>query len=161
MTKTKNALSCSMSLQNQINQDITHSIKSKDSSSLMVLRMLKAAISNACVQNGNINSELTDDKILSLIRKQISQRQDSVIQFEKAGRNELVENEKNEISILEKYLPAKLSVEEIQILVETAISELGATSKKDLGKVIKNVTEKTQGAADGKTIASVASKMLN
>lgn len=149
-----------MNLQTQINQDLVQSIKNKDSKTLMVLRMLKAAISNAAVQSGNINSELTDEKVMSLIRKQISQRKDSIVQFEKAGRNELAQNEKNEIVVLEKYLPASPTEQQIQELVEKTISELGATSKKDLGKVIKTVTEKTQGAVDGKTIAGVAGKIL-
>lgn len=152
--------SSSMNLQTQINQDLVQSIKNKDSETLMVLRMLKAAISNAAVQAGNINSELSDEKVISLIRKQISQRKDSIVQFEKAGRNELAQNEKNEIVVLEKYLPASLTEQQIQELVEKTISELGATSKKDLGKVIKTVTEKTQGAVDGKTVASVAGKIL-
>lgn len=149
-----------MNLQTQIGNHLVQSIKDKDSKTLLVLRMLKAAISNAAVKTGNINNELTDEKVISLIRKQISQRKDSIFQFEKAGRNELAQNEKNEIVILEKYLPASLTEQQIQELVEKTIFELGAVNKKDLGRVIKTVTEKTQGAVDGKTVSAIASKIL-
>jgi uncharacterized protein YqeY len=150
-----------MNLLDQINDHLKQSLKNSEKTHLNVLRQLKTAISNASLQSGNINAVLPDEKILSLIRKQISQRQDSILQFEKAGRNELAQNEKDEISILEKYLPASLSPEEIQNLVENAIIFEKAYSKKDLGRVIKSVVESTKGAVDGKIVSSIAGKFLN
>lgn len=149
-----------MNLLEKINDHLKQSLKNSDKTSLNVLRQLKTAISNASLQSGNINSVLSDDKILSLIRKQIGQRKDSISQFEKAGRNELAQNEKDEILVLEQYLPDSPNEEQLLVIIQQTISELNATTKKDLGRVIKTVSEKTGGAVDGKTVSSIAGKFL-
>ena len=99
--------------------------------------------------------------MINIIRKQIKQRQDSISQFEKADRAELAENEKAEMSVLEKYLPAALSDEELISIVESTIAETGAESKKDMGNLMKVLQEKTGGRADGKKLSQEVMKRLS
>jgi len=94
------------------------------------------------------------------VRKEIKKRQDSVASYEQAGRQDLADTEKTEITVLEKYLPAAMSAEEITRLVESVITELGATSKKEMGAVMKVLQERAAGRADGKTLSSEVSKRL-
>ena len=149
-----------MNLQNTINEKIKTSMKSGDSLRLNVYRSLKNAISNAALQSGNISAEISDDKVLAVIRKALSQREDSYNQFLKGGRNELADNEKNEMTVLEELLPPKMSDEVVDSYIQRAISELSATSKKDFGKVLKRVSELTSGAVDNKTLSSKISTFL-
>ena len=100
-----------------ISDDIKTAMRAKDSVALNSLRALKSALTNAAIEKGGLGTELDEPEILAVIRKQIKQRQDSIEQFEKAGRAELAENEKAEIAILSKYLPAALSPEEIDGIV--------------------------------------------
>lgn len=149
-----------MNLQNTINEKIKTSMKSGDSLRLNVYRSLKNAISNAALQSGNISAEISDDKVLAVIRKALSQREDSYNQFLKGGRNELADNEKNEMTVLEELLPPKMSDEVVDAYIQQAIREFGATSKKDFGKVLKRVSELTSGAVDNKTLSSKISTFL-
>ena len=149
-----------MNLQNTINEKIKTSMKSGDSLRLNVYRSLKNAISNAALQSGNISAEISDDKVLAVIRKALSQREDSYNQFLKGGRNELADNEKNEMTVLEELLPPKMSDEVVDSYIQQAIREFGATSKKDFGKVLKRVSELTSGAVDNKTLSSKISNIL-
>ncbi len=136
-------------------------MKAKDTVALAVLRALKTAMTNASIEKGHLTTPLDDAEITALIRKQIKQRQDSFTQFTNAGRAELAANEEAEIKVLEKYLPAAMSAEEISALVEAAIAETGASSKADMGKVMKLAQERAAGRADGKALSQEVAKRLS
>ncbi len=141
--------------------DIKTAMKAKDSASLTVLRALKSAIKNAAIEKGGADAELDEAESLAVIRKQIKQRHDSITQFEDAGRAELADIEKAEVVILEKYLPTPLAEDEVSKIVAEAISETGASSKADMGKVMKAVQEKAEGRADGKMLSQLVMKALS
>jgi hypothetical protein len=145
----------------QISEDIKTAMRAKDTTALNSLRALKAALTNAAIEKGGLGTELDTPEILAVVRKQIKQRQDSIEQFEKAGRAELADNEKAEIAILSKYLPAALSTEQIDGIVAQAISETGATSKADMGKAMKRAQELSEGRADGKLLSATVMKALS
>ena len=140
-----------MSLKQQIISDMTAAMKAQDAARTSTLRMLKAAITNREKEGGG---DLTDEDVQKLLRSQVKQRRDSVEQFEKAGRQELADKEKAEISIIENYLPQAASQEEIDQAVSAAISETGASSMKDMGAVMKAVMANLAGKnADGKMVS--------
>lgn len=149
-----------MTLQNQITENIKNSMKNGDSLKLNVFRALKNAISNAALQSGNIQAEINDSVALSIVRKQISQREDSMNQFIAGNRTELAEKEKAEIEVLKTLLPPELSEEDLNNFIQKAIAEIGATSKKDFGKVLKRVGEMSNNAVDNKTLSTKLSQIL-
>ena len=136
-------------------------MKARDTVALTSLRALKTALTNAAIESGNKDNVVSDADALALVRKQIKQRNDSIEQFESAGRAELADNEKAEIVVLEKYLPAALSAEEVSAIVADAIGETGASSRADMGKVMKIVQEKVAGRADGKALSQEVMKHLS
>ena len=136
-------------------------MKARDTVALTTLRALKTALTNAAIESGNKDNVVSDADALALVRKQIKQRNDSIEQFESAGRAELADNEKAEIVVLEKSLPAALSAEEVSAIVADAISETGASSRADMGKVMKVVQEKVAGRADGKALSQEVMKHLS
>lgn len=141
--------------------DLKDAMKARDTVALTTLRALKTALINAAIESGNKDNVVSDADALALVRKQIKQRNDSIEQFESAGRAELADNEKAEIVVLEKYLPAALSAEEVSSIVADAISETGASSRADMGKVMKIVQEKVAGRADGKALSQEVMKHLS
>ncbi len=141
--------------------DLKDAMKARDTVALTTLRALKTALTNAAIESGNKDNVVSDADALALVRKQIKQRNDSIEQFESAGRAELADNEKAEIVVLEKYLPAALSAEEVSAIVADAISETGASSRADMGKVMKIVQEKVAGRADGKALSQEVMKHLS
>ena len=141
--------------------DLKDAMKARDTVALTTLRALKTALTNAAIESGNKDNVVSDANALALVRKQIKQRNDSIEQFESAGRAELADNEKAEIVVLEKYLPAALSAEEVSAIVADAISETGASSRADMGKVMKIVQEKVAGRADGKALSQEVMKHLS
>jgi uncharacterized protein YqeY len=145
----------------QITENLKTAMRAKDKQTLNTLRALKSAIKNAAIAKGGADAELDDAEETNIIRKQVKQRQDSIEQFEKAGRAELAEVEKAEIEILNTYLPAALSTEELGALVDAAIAETGASSRADMGKVMKILQESTGGRADGKTLSQEVMKRLS
>lgn len=149
------------SLTDQIQQDLKDAMKAKDAGRLAVIRALKTAFTNAAIEKGGLGTELTDAEATAVIRKQLKQRQDSATQFKDAGRDELAAKEEAEIVILEAYLPAPLSAEEISALVDEAVAETGASSKADMGKVMKLVQERAAGRADGKALSQEVAKRLS
>jgi uncharacterized protein YqeY len=149
-----------MNLNDQITEDIKNAMRAKDTIALTTLRALKSAIRNAAIEKGGADATLDDSEVVAVVRKQIKQRQDSMNQFEQAGRTQLLEKEKSEIEILEKYLPAGLSQKEIDEAVAEAIAETGATSRADMGKVMKVLQAKTEGRADGKTLSQAVQNKL-
>lgn len=144
----------------QLSDDIKTAMKARDSASLNALRALKSAITNAAIEKGGLGTELDEPETLAVIRKQIKQRQDSIEQFDKAGRTELAANEKAEIEILSKYLPTALTEEQIAVIVEQAVSETGAATKADMGKAMKRAQELSEGRADGKLLSTAVMKRL-
>ena len=139
-----------MRLTDKVNTDITAAMKAKNASRLSALRMANAAIMNKGVEKGR---DLEDAEVLQVIASLIKQRRDSIEQFSKAGRTDLVEKETAEIKVLDAYLPPAATAEEIDAAVAAAIAETGAASPKDVGKVMKAVMPKLAGKnADGRTI---------
>ena len=136
-------------------------MRSKDSVALGTIRMLKSAIKNAAIEKGGADAELNDAEVVAVVRKEVKKRQDSIEQYETAGRDELADKEKAEIEVLNQYLPEPLSEEEIAKIVEDAIAEVGATSRKEMGQVMKIVQEKTAGRADGKTLSQAVMAKLS
>lgn len=147
-------------LSDQVTEDIKNAMRAKDTLALTTLRALKSAIKNSAIEKGGADAELDDTEVTAVIRKQIKQRQDSITQYEQAERTELAEKEKSEIGVLEKYLPAALTQAEIEQAVAESIAETGATSKAEMGKVMKVLQEKTGGRADGKTLSQAVQAKL-
>jgi uncharacterized protein len=147
-----------MALNDTITADIAAAMKAKDPARLSALRMLKAAIMNKGVEKGR---DLDDAEVLQVVSSLVKQRRDSIEQFAKAGRTDLVDKETGEVKVLEHYLPPAASAEEIDAAVAAAIAESGASSPKDMGKVMKAVMPKLAGKnADGKTINDVVRRKL-
>ncbi len=147
-----------MPLNDTINTDITAAMKSKDAPRLSALRMLKTAIVNKGVEKGR---DLDDAEVLQVVSSLVKQRRDSVDQFSKAGRADLVDKENAEIVILQAYLPPAASPEEIEAAVAAAVAETGASAPKDMGKVMKAVMPKLAGKnADGRAINEAVRRKL-
>ncbi|MGB0154223.1 MAG: GatB/YqeY domain-containing protein [Verrucomicrobiales bacterium] len=144
----------------QITEDMKTAMREKNTVALSTVRMLKSSIKNAAIEKGGADSELTDAEVMAVVRKEVKKRQDSIEQYEAAGRDELADQEKAEIEVLNGYLPEPLSSEEIASIVEAAIAEVGATSRKEMGQVMKIVQEKTAGRADGKTLSQAVMSKL-
>ena len=149
-----------MTFQARIDQDIKAAMMARDTAKLGVLRMLKTSLMNAAIEKGGAGSTLDDAEALAIVRKEVKKRQDSVEAFEKGGRPEMAASEKAEIEILNAYLPQQLSAAELEALVKAAIAEAGATSKKDMGAVMKLVNAKSAGRADGRTLSAEVQKQL-
>lgn len=149
-----------MSFTTQLTEDIKNAMKAKDTVALNVVRGLKSAVKYVAIEKLGAEGDLPDADALAVVRKEIKKRQDSVASYESAGRQDLADTEKAEIAVLEKYLPAAMSTEELIKLVEAVISEVGATSKKEMGAVMKLLQERAAGRADGKTLSSEVSKRL-
>ena len=148
-----------MSLSQQIISDLTASMKAQDAQRTSTLRMVKAAMMNRQIEKG---SELDDEDMQKLLRSLVKQRRDSVEQYEKAGRQELVDKEQAEIAVIESYLPQAASAAEIEAAVAAAMAETGATSMKDMGKVMKSAQTALAGKnADGKVVADIVKSKLS
>jgi uncharacterized protein YqeY len=147
-----------MALSDKVNADITTAMKAKDAARLSALRMMKAAIMNKGVEKGR---DLEDAEVLQVLASLVKQRRDSIDQFSKAGRTDLVEKETAEIAVLEEYLPPAASAEDVEAAVAAAIAETGAASPKDIGKVMKAVMPKLAGKnADGKAVNEAVRRKL-
>jgi hypothetical protein len=147
-----------MPLIEQLVKTIAEAMKARDQARLSALRMLKAALMNKEVEKGGA---LTDAEDLQVVASLVKQRKDSIDQFAKAGRQELVDKEKAELTIVEAYLPPALGAEDLERIVAEVLSETGATSPKDMGKVMKGVMAKLAGAqVDGKAISELVKQRL-
>ena len=147
-----------MSLNKQIVADLTTAMKAQDAARTSTLRMVKAAMMNRQIEKG---SELDDEEVQKLLRSLVKQRRDSIEQYEKAGRQELVNKEQAEIDVIETYLPQAASQEEIEQVVATVIAETGASSIKDMGKVMKAAQAALGGKnADGRIVSEVVKAKL-
>jgi len=147
-----------MSMNDQVGADIAAAMKARDASRLSALRMLKAAVMNKSVEKGR---DLDDAEVQQVVASLVKQRRDSIEQFTNAGRTDLVEKETAELTVLQAYLPAAATPEEINAAVAEAIAETGASSPKDMGKVMKAVMPKLAGKnADGKAVNEAVRRTL-
>jgi uncharacterized protein len=147
-----------MNLIERISQEIKTATLARNAARLNALRLLKSAVGYTQIERKNEN--LSDADVIAVIRKEINKRRDSIEQFEKGARPELAQKEKEEIAVLESFLPQQLSADELEQLVRATVQELGATGKKEMGTVIKAVQAKAAGRADGKSISALAAKLL-
>ena len=147
-----------MLLRDKVNGDITAAMKSKNTARLSALRMLKAAIMNKGIEKSH---DLDDAEVLQVVSSLVKQRRDSIEQFSKGGRTDLVEKETAEIKVLEEYLPPAASAADIDAAIAEAIAETGAASVKDMGKVMKAVMPRLAGKnADGRAVNEAVRRKL-
>lgn len=145
------------SLSEQIRADLTAAMKAQEKEKLSTLRMLQSALKNEQI---NIGHELSDEEAMTVIRKAVKQRQDSIEQYTKGNRPELAEKERSEMELLKTYLPPELTEEEIESGVREIIASTGAQSKKDMGKVMKEASARYKGRVDGKKVQEIVSRLL-
>jgi uncharacterized protein len=150
-----------MTLQQRVDSDLKEAMRAKDATKLGVLRMLKSALKYTAIAKSGTGAELSDAEAVQVIRKQTKQRQDSIESFEKGGRAELADKEKEELAILNTYLPQGMSPDELAKVVRETIAELGATSKSQMGAVMKALRAKVGDRADGKTLSAEVQKQLS
>lgn len=146
-----------MSLNERLNEDMKQAMKSKDKFKLSIIRQIRSAIKYAEIEK---HAELNDDEVLQIIHREVKQRKDSLQDFEKAGRDDLVEQVQSELVVISEYLPQQLTEEEIQEIVKQTIQEVGASSKADMGKVMGALMSKIKGRADGKLVNQVVQQLL-
>lgn len=142
-----------MDLRAKILSDMKEAMKSKDQVRLDTIRFLQAAVKNKEIEVRP--NTITDDDVLSVVKKLVKQRKESIEQYKAAGRTDLSDKEEAELKILEDFLPAQMSKEQVEALVAATITELGATSIKDMGPVMKAVIAKSQGSADNKLVSEL------
>ena len=150
-----------MTLSQRIDSDLKEAMRAKDATRLSVLRMLKSALKYDAIAKSGAEAELSDAEAAQVIRKQVKQRQDSIESFEKGGRTELAEKEREELSILNAYLPQAMSADDVAKLVKETIAEIGATSRAQMGAVMKVLQAKVAGRVDGKTLSAEVSRRLS
>ena len=147
-----------MSLRERIVSDMTAAMKARDAARTSTLRMVKAAVMNREIEKGG---ELTEEEMTKALQSLVKQRRDSVEQYEKAGREELAEKERAEIAVIEEYLPRAATPEEIERAVTEAVAEVGATSMKEMGAVMKAAQQRLAGkSADGRAVSEMVKKRL-
>lgn len=147
-----------MSLQQRVNDELKSSMLARQAVRTGTLRMLKAALGYAQIEKRT--ETLSDSDVMALIQREAKKRRDSIEEFEKGGRAEMAANEKAELEVLTEFLPKALSAEELESLVQAVIAEVGATSKKDMGAVMKAAQAKVDGRADGKSVSALVSRLL-
>ena len=146
-----------MSVQQRLDDDLKAAMKSSDSLKTSVLRMVKATIKNKLVEN---RKELSDEEIISVISTLTKQRRESIDLFSKGGREDLAEKERQELAMLQLYLPGQLSPEDLDRIIMEAINESSAEGVKDIGKVMRLIMPRVQGAADGKVVNQRVKELL-
>jgi uncharacterized protein YqeY len=149
-----------MTLQEQIDNHIKDAMRAKATDRLGLLRMLKSAIKYAAIEGAGLDAGLSDDAVIQVIRKEIKKRQDSIESFTKGGRPELAEREAAEIEILNSYLPQPLSPEAVSEIVRAAIAEAGATTRQQMGAVMKIASAHCAGRVDGKSLSAEVQRQL-
>lgn len=146
-----------MSLLERLNDDMKQAMKNKEKERLSVIRMVKAALQNEAIKLGK---PLSEDEELTVLSRELKQRKDSLQEFENAGRSDLVDKTKEEIRILQLYMPKQLSEEELAEIVKQTIAEVGASSKADMGKVMGAIMPKVKGKADGSLVNKLVQQYL-
>jgi hypothetical protein len=149
-----------MTVIERVDSDLKEAMRAKDGTRLGVLRMLKSALKYAAIAKSGAEAELNDAEAAQVIRKQAKQRQDSIESFEKGGRVELAEKEREELSILNAYLPQPMNADELAKVVRETIAEIGATSKAQMSAVMKALQAKVASRMDGKTLSTEVQKQL-
>ena len=148
-----------MTLSEKINSDMINYMKNKDTFSLGVVRMVKGAIQ---LEKINLKRDLNDDEVVGVIAKQIKMRNDSISEFQKANRMDLVEQYQKEIELLKQYMPAELSLEEVNKIIDEAFTKVNPTSAKDMGLIMKEVSPKLKGRTDmGKVNVIIKERLQN
>lgn len=146
-----------MSLRDKLQEDLKNAMKNKEAIRLSVVRLAKAAVMNMQIARGH---ELSDEEVLEVLAKEAKQRTDSIPEYEKAGRPDIVESLRQELQILQEYLPAQLSEAEVRQIVTETIAAVGATSKKEMGKVMAALMPKVKGRADGRLVNQIVGSLL-
>lgn len=145
-------------LEEKISKDYIQAMKNKDALRSSTINFLRAQIKNVCIEK---KAEKVDDvDVLAVIKKQVKQRQDSIVQFQKGGRGDLVAKEQAELDILKGYLPEEMSPEVLKVIVQEVMQEEQAASMKDMGRVMKAVLDKAQGAADNRLVSTLVKEAL-
>jgi uncharacterized protein YqeY len=147
-----------MNSQERLSAEIKSAMLARDADRLSALRLLKSAVGYTQIERKT--DTLSEMDFVSVVQKEVKKRRDSIEQFEKGNRPELAEKEKKEISVLEMFLPQPLSATELERLIKSTIQELGATTKKEMGPVIKAAQAKAAGRADGKSISALVGRLL-
>ena len=147
-----------MNLNDRIMNDLKDAMKNKDSFKLSVIRMAKGAIQ---LEKINKKRDLTDEEIIDVISKQIKLRKDSLNEFIKANRNDLIENTEKEISILKEYMPKQLAIEEVNKIIDEAFLKINPTSSKDMGLIIKEISPKVKGRTDMGEVSKIIKDKLS
>ncbi len=148
-----------MSLLNRLNDDMKQAMKNKEKEKLSVIRMLKASLQNEAIKLGK--QELSEDEELTVLSREVKQRKDSLQEFKNAGREDLVEKIQTELTYVEIYMPKQLSEEEVSVIVQEAIAEVGASTKTDMGKVMGAIMPKVKGKADGALVNKLVLQHLS
>lgn len=144
----------------QLQEELKQSMLAKDVLKTSVLRMLLSAINYYEIQKGGAGYTATEEDVMTVIQKEAKQRNDSIEQFSKAGRQELVDKETKELDILKTYMPEQMGENEIKILVKQAIQQVGATTPQDMGKVMSALMPNTKGKADGSLVSRIVKEEL-
>ena len=144
-------------LKEKLMEDLKTAMREKDEVRKSTVTLIKAAILQV---EKDTQTQLDDDAIIEIIAKEAKKRKDSLADYEKSGREDLISQINSEIAVIKEYLPEELSVEELTKIVEETIAEVGATTMKDMGKVMQSVKAKTTGRADGRTINEIVKKLL-
>jgi uncharacterized protein YqeY len=147
-----------MSLSERLSDDLKKALKAGEKDTLSVIRMIKAAVKNKEIEKG---APLSDGEFYGVLVSLVRQRKDSIEQFSKGGRDDLVEKERRELSIVQSYLPHQLTEEELKEIIKDAIKETGASSQKDMGNVMKVIMPKIKGQVDGKVVSELVKKALS
>ncbi|MBB1127564.1 GatB/YqeY domain-containing protein [Limosilactobacillus balticus] len=147
-----------MSLLQQLTSDMVLAMKNRDKETLNVVRMLKAAVQNEQIELGH---DLSTNEEITVMAREYKQRKESLEEFEKTGREDLINQAKNELAIVEKYMPKQLSKDEVTKIVKKVIDELNASSMKNFGQVMGAVMPRVQGQADGKVVNQVVKEQLS
>ncbi|MBO4843509.1 MAG: GatB/YqeY domain-containing protein [Bacteroidales bacterium] len=149
-----------MTLEQQVQEDIKQAMKAKDTVAMNATRAIKGQILLFKTSEGG-SKEVTDGDILNMIRKLVKQRKEAAEQYTAAGRQELADNELAEAAVLEKYLPKQLSADEVKAKVQEIIAQVGATSIKDMGKVMGVASKALAGLSDGRAISAAVKELLS
>ncbi|MBV9491582.1 MAG: GatB/YqeY domain-containing protein [Verrucomicrobia bacterium] len=150
-----------MTIQERVDHDLKDAMRAKDAERLSLLRMAKAALTNAAIEKHGAGGKLADADAVAVFRKQVKQRQDSIASYEQGGRPELARKEQKEIAYLSEYLPQPLTQAEIEQLVQAVVAETGASSKAQMGQVMKLATERAAGRVEGRVLSQVVQKHLS
>jgi uncharacterized protein len=149
-----------MTLFEQIDQDYLQSYKNRDTQKVEVLRLLKSSLKNEAIKIGGLGTNLTDEQSFAVLNREVKQRKDSIEQYKAAGRNELVEKEAGELTVIESYLPQAMDDSALNSIIDAVMSETGATQKSDMGKVMGALKQQLTNPADISKAAALVSQKL-